>query len=86
MRNRAIRSPIPWSAADRPRTGVVVVDTEHAQRPLASEVDLVALPPVERRAPVGRRVGGGAVRPLELEVHPSSVPGTGGQGRTARRA
>jgi hypothetical protein len=38
--------------------GVVVADAEHAQRPLAGQRDLVALPPVERRAPEGGRLGG----------------------------
>ena len=44
--------------------GVVVTDVEYAQRPLAGQADLVALPPVERRTPEGGRVGRGAVRPL----------------------
>ena len=44
---------------------VVVTDAEHAQRPLGGQRDLVALPPVERRAPVRRRVGGCPVRVLE---------------------
>ena len=38
--------------------GVVVTDAEYAQRPLAGQVDLVALPPVERRTPEGGRVVG----------------------------
>jgi hypothetical protein len=37
---------------------VVIADTENAQRPLGGQRDRVALPPVERRAPVGGRVGG----------------------------
>jgi hypothetical protein len=35
-----------------PPTCVVVTDTEHAQHPLGGGRDLVALPPVEPRAPV----------------------------------
>ena len=37
---------------------VVVTDPEHPQRPFAGQIDLVALPPIERRAPEGGRVGG----------------------------
>src|SRR5215204_6645746 len=38
--------------------GVVVTDTKDAQSPPGRQIDLVALPPVERRAPECRRVGG----------------------------
>jgi hypothetical protein len=64
---------------------VVVADAEYAQRPLAGERDLVALPPVERRAPVrGRSAGEPSVRwSLKWYIRP---PFPGPEAGTGRRA
>jgi hypothetical protein len=59
---------------------MITANLHNPERPGCAQRDRVAGPPRIDPGSVCRRIGGGAVRLLELEVHLSSVSGTGGLG------